>query len=253
MRRMLLNISGIQRFFLLFKGFNNFLYYNISNYFEDCFMQILLRQLTISARLWSILCIAIIALALVSFLAMKQERSVISEQKNLQLSQLLELAHNTLDHFYIRYQQGVMSEIEAKNNAFNVIRDFRFTTAKDNDYFFILDKQGLAVMHPDKNLEKTNMRERRDPQGFAFIQDILKKSNQVNQGRTKYTWNKNGFSDPVLKLVRFKNFQPWDLVIVNGIYLDTVRNLMWEHAVKFIIIFIISIFSMASLIFLIIN
>lgn len=138
-------------------------------------MQILLRQLTISARLWSILCIAIIALALVSFLAMKQERSVISEQKNLQLSQLLELAHNTLDHFYIRYQQGVMSEIEAKNNAFNVIRDFRFTTAKDNDYFFILDKQGLAVMHPDKNLEKTNMRERRDPQGFAFIQDILKK------------------------------------------------------------------------------
>ena len=145
MRRMLLNISGIQRFFLLFKGFNNFLYYNISNYF--------------------------------------------------------------------------------------------------------LDKQGLAVMHPDKNLEKTNMRERRDPQGFAFIQDILKKSNQVNQGRTKYTWNKNGFSDPVLKLVRFKNFQPWDLVIVNGIYLDTVRNLMWEHAVKFIIIFIISIFSMAILIF----
>lgn len=135
MRRMLLNISGIQRFFLLFKGFNSFLYYNISNYFEDCFMQILLRQLTISARLWSILCIAIIALALVSFLTMKQERSVISEQKNLQLSQLLELAHNTLDHFYIRYQQGVMSEIEAKNNAFNVIRDFRFTTAKDNDYF----------------------------------------------------------------------------------------------------------------------
>ncbi|NLW05252.1 MAG: methyl-accepting chemotaxis protein [Pseudomonadaceae bacterium] len=216
-------------------------------------MQLLLRQLTINLRLWLILCLALIAMALVSFLAMQQERSAISEQKNLQLSQLLELAHNTLDHFHQRAQQGEVSHNEAKQQAFNIIKNFRFTTNKDKDYFFILDQQGIAVMHPTPSLESISMRDVKDPEGFAFIQDILNKSRQNNQGRSNYTWDKPGFSSPVAKLARFQNFQPWDLVIVNGVYLDTVNALMWEHAIKLFITFFIAGIVMASLIMLVIN
>ena len=215
-------------------------------------MQLLLRQLTINLRLWLILGLAIIAMALVSFLAMQQERNAISEQKNLQLSQLLELSHDTLNYFYQQVQQGEMSQAEAKQRAFAIVKSFRFTTSNDKDYFFILDKQGLAAMHPNPALENTNMRDAKDADGFAFIYDVLNKSNQTNQGSSNYTWTKPGFSGPVAKLARFQNFQPWGLVIINGVYLDTVQSLLWEHAVRIIVTFIITMVIMAALILFVI-
>lgn len=217
-------------------------------------MQLLLRHLTINLRLWLILCLALVAMALVSFLAMQQERSAISEQKNLQLSQLLELAHNTLDHFYQQAQEGELTHAEAQQKAFSIIRGFRYTTTKDRDYFFILNKQGIALMHGQNSaFENTSMLDFRDPEGFAFIQDILNKSRQNDQGQSNYTWEKPGFSSPVAKLARFKNFQAWDLVIVNGVYLDTVKSLMWEHAIKLFVSFLIAGVVMASLILLVIS
>lgn len=217
-------------------------------------MQLLLRQLTINLRLWLILALALIVMAFVSFLAMQQERAAISDQKNLQLSQLLELGHNTLNHFYQQAEKGEMSHQEAQQSAFRIIKDFRFTNSSDKDYFFILDKQGLTLMHPtNPALENTNMRNIKDANGFAFIEDILNKANQSNQGNANYSWDKPGFSDPVDKLARFQNFQPWNLILVNGVYLDTVKALMWEHAIKLFISFIIAGIAMGSLILLVIS
>ena len=216
-------------------------------------MQLLLRQLTINMRLWLILTLALIALALVSFLAIQQERSAITQQKNLQLSQLLELGHNTLDHYYQRSLTGELTKAEAQKRAFAVIRNFRFSTGQDKDYFSIFDKQGVAVMHPDNSLEGTNMLAVKDIDGFAFIKDILAKSAQTNQGQSNYSWDKPGHSNPVAKLARFQNFQPWNLVLVNGVYLDTVKALMWEHAIKLVISSIIAGVVMASLILLVIG
>lgn len=217
-------------------------------------MQLLLRQLTINLRLWLILALALLALGLVSFLAMQQERAAISDQKNLQLSQLLELGNHTLNHYYQRAQQGELSHTEAKQRAFNLIKSFRFTTGNDQDYFFILDQQGTVLMHPvNPALVNNSMRDVKDPNGFAFIQDILVKSNQSNQGRTLYTWDKPGFSEPVDKLARYQNFQPWNMVLVNGVYLDNMNALLWQHAMKLFVSFVVAALILGGLIMLVIG
>lgn len=217
-------------------------------------MQLLLRQLTINLRLWLILALALLALGLVSFLAMQQERAAISDQKNLQLSQLLELGNHTLNHYYQRAQQGELSHTEAKQRAFNLIKSFRFTTGNDQDYFFILDQQGTVLMHPvNPALVNNSMRDVKDPNGFAFIQDILVKSNQSNQGRTLYTWDKPGFSEPVDKLARYQNFQPWNMVLVNGVYLDNMNALLWQHAIKLFVSFVVAALILGGLIMLVIG
>lgn len=217
-------------------------------------MQLLLRQLTINLRLWLILTLALIALALVSLLAVQQERTAIMEQKNLQLSQLLELSHNTLNHFHQLAKQGEMSQEEAKQKAFAMIKDFRFSTGQDKDYFFIIDTQGLTIMNPIRHdLENKNARGFKDPTGFAFIQDILNKSSKSDQGESSYIWDKPGFSHPVAKLARYQNFQPWDIIVINGIYLDSINALILKHTIKLIIIFVVAGLVMATLILLVIS
>lgn len=103
-----------------------------------------------------------------------------------------------------------------------MIKEFRFTTGKDRDYFFIYNLQGIALMHPNASLEGTNMLRVKDPNGFAFIEDILEKARQNNQGYSTYTWDKPGFSEPVTKLASYQTFTPWNLVVINGVYLDGV-------------------------------
>jgi len=217
-------------------------------------MQLLLRQLTINLRLLLILALALIAMASVSVLATQQERKAVMQQKNLQLSQLLELGHNTLNHFYQKMLTSELTEAEAKTKAFNLVRDFRYTTGQDKDYFYILDKQGLTLMHPTTPaLENKNMRATKDTNGFAFIQDLLEKSSHQNQGQVSYTWDKPGFSEPVAKLAGYRTFEPWDIILVNGFYLDTINTLMWQHTIKLFVSFIVAGIAMGSLILVVIS
>ncbi|GLR65258.1 methyl-accepting chemotaxis protein [Marinospirillum insulare] len=192
-------------------------------------------------------------MGLLSFLAIQQERTAILNQKNLQLKQLLELSNTTLEHYHQQAEQGLISTEEAKSKAFNMIKDFRFTTGKDRDYFSIFNLQGTALMHPNASLEGTNMLRVKDVEGFAFIEDILEKARHSNQGYSTYMWDKLGFSEPVTKLASYQIFTPWNLVVINGVYLDTMNALLWKHALKLITSFILASIIMGGLILLIIN
>ena len=217
-------------------------------------MQLLLRQLTINLRLLLILALALITLALISFLATQQERSAIMQQKNLQLSQLLELGHQTLSHYYKQAEDGALSHSEAQKKAFALIRDFRYSTGQDQDYFYILNKQGLTLMHPaNPALENKNMRAAKDANGFAFIQDLLEKSRHQHQGQISYIWDKPGFSEPVAKLAGYRTFEPWNIILVNGFYLDTINALMWKHALELLAGLILAVLVMVALILLVIS
>ena len=214
-------------------------------------MQRLLRQLSINLRLWIIMAVALISIAIISFLAMQQERWSIMEQKSLQLSQLLELGHGTLNHYYSLAVKGELSEAQAQQKAYEVLRKLRYTTGKDSDYFSVFDRQGVAKMHPSSNLENTNMRGIKDANGFAFIADILNQASNLNQGELTYSWVKLGSTAQVEKLGAFINFEPWQVILVNGVYLDTLNDLLLQHALKLLTTVVISALTMAALIFLI--
>lgn len=217
-------------------------------------METLLRKLTINLRLWLILALALCSLALVSFLAMKQEQAALMYQKNLQLSQLLEMTDTTLNHFYQRAAKGEITHEDAKQRAFNVIRESTFTTQQDKDYFFLIDQQGVNLMHArNPALENTNIRDLRDLNGFAYIQDILNKSNQANTGNTHYDSTRPGSNDQVTKLAVFQNFKPWKIVVVTSIYLDNVQAHIWDHAIKLFLSFLFAAAIMTSLVLIIIN
>lgn len=217
-------------------------------------MENLLRKLTINLRLWLILALALCSIALVSFLAIKQEQSALMYQKNLQLTQLLELTETTINHFYKRAEKGSLTHDDAKERAFNVVREYTYTTLQDQDYFFIIDKQGKNLMHArDPAMENTSMRNNTDRNGFAYIQAILNQSNQAKHGSITYEWRRTGASDEVTKLAHFQNFEPWGMIVVTGIFLDNVKDLMWQHTAQLLISLLFASIVLAVLVFFIIT
>ncbi|SFX07375.1 methyl-accepting chemotaxis protein [Marinospirillum alkaliphilum] len=212
----------------------------------------LLRQLAIQSRLWLILGLTLLSLVLVGLLAVQQERRAILAEKDLKLQQLLELAHTTLEHHYQRARRGEISEQQARTEAFELIRAFRYTTDTDRDYFWILDGQGTMLMHPEQpELVGRNLAGLKDPNGFAFIADMLAQSRSSQGGNTSYVWNKPGFTNPVGKLARYQTFPQWNLILVNGIYLDTVNALLWRHSLALLTIVLIGAGITAVLILLV--
>lgn len=215
-------------------------------------MQALLRQIPIRFRLWLILSLALFSMALVSFFAVQQERAAILAEKDLKLNQLLELAYTTLEYNNQRASSGKISELQARDEAFELISTFRYTTATDRDYFWILDSQGTVLMHPEQpELIGRNLTGVKDPSGFAFVADILHQSRSNQGGSTRYVWDKPGFANPVGKLARYQTYPQWNLILVNGIYLDTVNSLIWYHSMKLLSIFLIAAAIMATLILLV--
>ncbi len=213
-----------------------------------------LRLLGINLRLWIILGLAVSSLVIVGWVAIAQERAALYAEKNLQLSQLLELANATLEHHHQLATQGEISSTEAQRRAFAIIRDFRYTTDQDVDYFWILSNQGEMLMHPiQPNLEGQNMRSAQDPEGYAFFQDILRGARQTGQGNIYYVWDKPGFDSPVGKLSRYQAFEPWDLVLVNGIYLDSLNAQLTRHALALVSLLLVSAGVMILLILLVIH
>jgi len=217
-------------------------------------MLTLLRQLGINLRFWIILALAIASLLLLSLLSIQQQRTALLEEKDLQLSQLMELASATLEHHYQLAQAGDLSNATAQKRAFAIIEDFRYTTGSDKDYFWILSAQGEMLVHPEQpELVGQNLNNLEDPEGYRFVRDLLQGARQQGGGQLRYVWDKPGFSSPVGKMARYQAFTGWDLVLVNGIYLDSLNAQMRQSIYSLLSIFVLSAALMAALILLIIN
>ncbi|MDR9469125.1 methyl-accepting chemotaxis protein [Marinospirillum sp.] len=211
-----------------------------------------LRLLGINLRLWIILILAIISLLTVSLLAIQQERSALLNEKSLQLSQLLEVTQGTLSHYHQLAENGQLSQEEAQQRAFALIQELRFTNGKDQDYFWILDSQGEVKMHgAQPSLVGRNLSQATDPEGFPFFKAILEGAAEQGQGEVRHVWDKPGFDQPVGKITRYSAFEPWDLVIGNGLYLDSLNAQVRQSIYSLLSIFVISAAVMAALILLV--
>lgn len=217
-------------------------------------MLVYLRQWAISTRLGFILAAALISLAVVGGLALLQERQALLDEKRHQLSLLHELAQHTLESYHQQVLSGQLTEARAQALALEQIRQWRFTTGQDQDYFWILDRQGLMLMHPEQpELEGRNVRQVRDPQDQPFIAELLDRSRQEPLGMVRYVWDKPGFSAPVGKMSVFTSFETWGWVLVNGIYLDTLNAQLRRHSFNLIGLFILAAVLLAGLVFAVIR
>jgi signal transduction histidine kinase/CheY-like chemotaxis protein len=114
---------------------------------------------------------------------------------------------------YRLYQQGVLSEFEAKERAVSVLLSQRIG---ETGYIYCLDSQGIIRVHPVEDLHGIDLTQ------YGFIQEQLLKK----EGYVEYDWKNPGETKVRAKALYMTYFQPWDWIISVSSYREEFKKLI---------------------------
>ncbi|MEO9654406.1 diguanylate cyclase [Marinomonas sp.] len=166
--------------------------------------------------------------------------AVVEERKNLIHSQV-ESALGLANTIFQKSLTSGASSAESEQELFKYIGSMTF---QGNGYFWILDRQGVMLAHPNlANLSTKSLIDVQDSEGRFFIRDMLNTADQGG-GFVHYEWPKPGDSQPVAKIGYVELFKPWQLVFVSGLYVDDLnKDIMEQFSLGFVTIFVLFVLS----------
>ena len=144
---------------------------------------------------------------------------------------LVEVAHSTLNYYYQNAVNDGSDLEQAKQQAFAAIRALRY---EEKEYFWINDMNSTMLMHPiNPALEGKDMSNFEDVDGVKVFSEFVKVVNEEGAGFVSYKWPKPGESKPTDKNAYVKAFEPWQLIIGTGVYLDTLYQQFFDNLLRF--------------------
>ena len=188
----------------------------------------LLNRMRVVHKLWLVVGIALVGLALYSAVNALAHRDSMFEDRKIKTQHVVETAWGVLKRFHALEQSGAMSREEAQKGAVEMLRGFRYD---QKEYFWINDMQPVVVMHPIKpELEGKNVAGAKDPNGKKLFVAFVEEVRRNGAGFVDYLWPKPGHAKPVPKVSYVQGFQPWGWLVGSGIYVDDVDALFMQEA-----------------------
>ena len=159
----------------------------------------------------------------------KSEENILKEFKELKTQEykknirnISNIAYSVMDANYQLYKTKKLSKEEAIETSLKAIS--RITYGFENDYIYILDRKGTLVLHPDKNFQNRNVYYTSDADGKLFVNKIIDNSVKNKETYTRYTWSKLNSSFVSEKIVHSIYFEPFDLIISSGVYIENIKE-----------------------------
>lgn len=166
-------------------------------------------------------------------------RSVESTVKNIRYDDILsgyktevkaevETALSIVQHYYGLSQSGKITEDQAKSDAEEALRDFRYGD-DGSGYVWIDDTDYTLVMHPIlPDQEGANRKGLEDKNGVMIIQEIMKVADKG--GYNEFMFTKSDGKTVASKIAYSKAFPQWNWVITTGCYTDDIKgNIAGSH------------------------
>ncbi|HEY6366173.1 MAG TPA: SpoIIE family protein phosphatase [Candidatus Binatia bacterium] len=146
------------------------------------------------------------------------KRTVLEMRKEA-MKALSRVAISTIDDFYERFRKGLLSEYEAKQQALERVKTFRYGS---DDYFFVYDTDYTAISHPDPLFMGRKLRDYTDAKGLFVIQELMRASREQGGGFVPYWWKRLADPDeePVRKIGYAIFYPRWQWMIGTGLYID---------------------------------
>lgn len=130
---------------------------------------------------------------------------------------------------YQKYQEHLITEQQAAENAKRLIRTTRYGT----DGYFEADlADGTCVAHMTQTYEGQKRLEFKDPVGNYYIKNIIAAGNHGDGGFSEYYFAKPGKSGLVFKRAFTLKFEPYGWYITTGVYEDDVDALVQTYAAE---------------------
>lgn len=147
-----------------------------------------------------------------------------------------EIGYALLEHYHQQYTQGVYTEKEARQLALEALKVIR---SMDQEYYWVNNYQGRLLMHPfAHHLVGEELIYFEDPAGTRLFEEFAHIVKTQNGGFVHYEWEKPGETTPQPKISYVKGFEPWQMIIGSGIYIDDInrvkKRIFWSFLVVFI-------------------
>lgn len=125
-----------------------------------------------------------------------------------------------VQNFYNLYQSGAMTEEEAKSNALDTLRAFRYGDEGDG-YIWVDGTDYTLIMHPIlPDQEGNNRKDLTDKNGVKIIQSIMKVADEG--GFNEFWFTKADGKTVAPKVAYSKAFKEWNWVLTSGCYSDDI-------------------------------
>ncbi len=118
-----------------------------------------------------------------------------------------------VENFYLQYQKGKITQIEAKKRARDILL---VQPIGKTGYIYCVNSRGIAAVHRNPGVEN------HDWSHFAFVQEQIKRK----EGYLVYDWKNPGETIARPKALYMTYFKPWDWIISAATYRSEFLDLL---------------------------
>jgi len=164
---------------------------------------------------------------LISLYVDNQYRSLVFHKENVlnlykqKLKDLTDIALANVQYFHQLAKKNILSEEDAREFALRSIEQFRYG---NNDYFFVYDKDNVAIAHPDPEIRGSNMTEYQDLKSNYPLKLIRETILEKGKGYNSFWYMRLEEEKPIEKLTYSTYYEPWEWIIGTGFYIDDLEK-----------------------------
>ncbi|MFS8054275.1 MULTISPECIES: methyl-accepting chemotaxis protein [Rhizobium] len=204
-----------------------------------------MKNLKIAHQLFALLGVLMAAFAVATYFQIRSQADSIYDDRFDMLRTQVESGISVLNQYYQREKSGEMTHEAAQAEAFKILSHVSF---QPSGYLFGFDYSAIMRIHPNPANVGKDMSGQVDKNGTHFSKEMVEKGIKGG-GRTVYYWGKPGHPDGELFLKGSYSlaFEPWQIVLGCGVYLDDlevqIRATMWNALLICGIVFLVGIGS----------
>ncbi|MFA6583011.1 MAG: SpoIIE family protein phosphatase [Elusimicrobiaceae bacterium] len=150
------------------------------------------------------------------------ENNRLSEHRD-ELTDVTEIIFRIINNYYARFKKGELTEAEAKGQAADYVRQFRYG---NGGYFFIHGLDGINVTHANEDFYHKDVSGVIDAgTGERIFPKVKAAASKPEGGFVSFKFPKLKSRELEPKLVYVKLFQPWGWIVGTGEYMPDLERI----------------------------
>jgi len=189
------------------------------------------ERMQVSTRLVVAGVVIVLGLFLIAGYTLVQIKSDALAAHSQRIKDLVETSQGVVRNFHQLEIEQKLSREEAQFQASEALRRLRFG---GNDYFFIYDFDGRALMVAgNPQIEGQIMLGKTDNQGFKLWDAFVAIGKGPGKGYVEYRYPRAGQVEPLSKLAYLATFPEWQWIIGTGVYVDDVDQAVIKAGLRY--------------------
>ena len=183
---------------------------------------VLITKLSIRAKLWTLVVLAGAASIAIAAAGLWLNYQRMYEDRVQSLRFMVEAGYSMAASYEAEAAAGRMTREEAQARFKQSLLGIRYG---GREYLFAVTMDGFGFAHPSPKLMNQDVSGLKDSRGVPILMEMGRIARSKGEGTYEYHWNLAPDNPATaLKLSYIKAFQPWDLFIGTGVFIDDIRT-----------------------------